>query len=302
MNKLLAFCLIFFSIPAAAAKIAVTVGDGSLQPGTTAGFNVSSGTVANFKFANATTTGTFTLSGATVTNTNSLSSGTVIDTSTRTFRGGEFSGTRNDNSTATFIGAVVQGTRTDSSTTTLQGAVFNGTKTDNSTTTFTASNNFGNQRVQNISSATIASDATRYSQNKLLGSTDATVSASSATSSATYGKSNIAVTHTVLSSASKIKIMATFSSSSSGIGNNCEYKITKNGANITTTGVVNFGSAGTASGSLQFPVTVMGSDLPATTGNVTYEVSFRNLSGGITCTVGGSTNPAYIVADEINGL
>lgn len=50
MKKTLSFLTIVFglSLPSFAAKIAVTVGNGILQPGTTAGFNVSSGTARNF--------------------------------------------------------------------------------------------------------------------------------------------------------------------------------------------------------------------------------------------------------------
>lgn len=56
MNKTLGFiaALLIASVAGAAPRIAVTIGDGSLQPGTTAGMNISSGTVQHFYSSTAT--------------------------------------------------------------------------------------------------------------------------------------------------------------------------------------------------------------------------------------------------------
>lgn len=88
MRKLLLIGLAFLGISTAhAAKIAVTVYDGSLQPNTTNGFNVSSGTVQNFRPRNVISTGTWALNGATFTfsgGVQTLSSATASDfTATR---------------------------------------------------------------------------------------------------------------------------------------------------------------------------------------------------------------------------
>lgn len=88
-----------------AAKIAVTVYDGTLQAGTTAGFHTSSGTAVDFSAQNLKSTGTWTLSRATFTHTNTMTDGTLLDKSTVTFVGGVFNGTRTDNSTTTWTAA-----------------------------------------------------------------------------------------------------------------------------------------------------------------------------------------------------
>jgi len=125
MKKLIGLLLLLSASSVHAAKISVTVGDGSLQPGTTAGFNVSSGTAQNFRFVNGRATGTFTLQGGTFTLVGStvgysasVTTGTILDQSTRTFQGGGFSGLRNDNSTVTYISSQMLGSKTDQSTTT----------------------------------------------------------------------------------------------------------------------------------------------------------------------------------------
>lgn len=89
MRKIIAtFILTSFTwLPVYAAKIAVTVGDGTLQPGTTAGFNVSSGTVANLNTPVIKSTGTWTLTGSTITYSNAVINGTRIENSTFTMKG-----------------------------------------------------------------------------------------------------------------------------------------------------------------------------------------------------------------------
>lgn len=89
MKKLMgAFLYIsFFAINSHAAKIAVTVGDGTLQPGTTAGFHTSSGTARDFNTINLKSTGTWTLNGTTQNMTGAVRNGTVTDNSTGTWTG-----------------------------------------------------------------------------------------------------------------------------------------------------------------------------------------------------------------------
>jgi len=156
LKKILAtFAVVWVSCTTAHAfqpAIAVTVKDGTLQPGTTAGFNVSSGTVQEFSTVNMKSTGTWTLTGVIINGTKTEKStttfqqgefsGTRNDNSTTTWIGGGNTGTRNDSSTTTFLGGEFSGTRNDNSTTTLIGAVLNGTKVDNSSTTFTGSSTF----------------------------------------------------------------------------------------------------------------------------------------------------------------
>jgi hypothetical protein len=106
MKKLLlaaSFITIFGSL-SHAAKISVTVGNGSLQPGTTAGMNISSGTIQEFRNVNQISTGTYTILGGTLSWINGVSTGTRFDRSTTTFQGAVMNGSITDNSTKTLTG------------------------------------------------------------------------------------------------------------------------------------------------------------------------------------------------------
>lgn len=89
MKKFLTTVLFLFltSQAKAVVKVPVTISDGSLQSGTTAGFNVSSGTAKDFFTANFTSTGTLTFSGSTFTYTNAVENGTVLNKATNTYSG-----------------------------------------------------------------------------------------------------------------------------------------------------------------------------------------------------------------------
>lgn len=261
--------------------------NGTLQPDTTNyGIHTGSGTVDNFRATQSTITTLTAVNESVTASTTTRQNVTSFVTNTAT-------GTTLTFSTGT-IGSFTANSSTVAITSIASGTVSNLTVSGSAT--------FSNKVLSNISSGTVAGDATRYSQNKMLQSVDNSVSAASSTISATYGKTNITVTITVLNAASKVNLMASFTASNSAVQNNCEYKITKNGNAITNTNTVGFGSSGVATGSLQYGMFLIGSDLPGASGSTTYEVSFRNLSGGITCTTGGSTTPAMIRADEINGL
>lgn len=110
MKKLSLFIAAFLSFGLAqAASIAVTISNGSLQRGTTAGFNVSSGTVQVLNNVNQTSSGTYSIRGGTFSWFSGVSSGTRFDSSTTTFLNGGFSGNRNDNSTTTITGGILFG-------------------------------------------------------------------------------------------------------------------------------------------------------------------------------------------------
>lgn len=86
------------------AAVAVTVSTGSLQAGTSRGFNVSSGTLSILNFATARTTGTFNVQGATIGYNSSVATGSWVDRSTVTFVDATENGRRLDNSTTTYTG------------------------------------------------------------------------------------------------------------------------------------------------------------------------------------------------------
>lgn len=88
MKKIMFFILLLGLFkPLFAAKIAVTIGTGALQPGTTAGFNVSSGTIQNLSNVNQKSSGTYTVTGGTFAFTNAVTTGTMVNHSTATYYG-----------------------------------------------------------------------------------------------------------------------------------------------------------------------------------------------------------------------
>lgn len=107
MKKMIPFLLLLGLLsPVYAAKISVTIGTGALQPGTTAGFNVASGTVQNLSNVNQKSSGTYTISGGTFAFTNAVTTGTRFDLSTTTFRDAVFNGTAVNNSTTIYTGGL----------------------------------------------------------------------------------------------------------------------------------------------------------------------------------------------------
>lgn len=150
--------------------------------------------------------------------------------------------------------------------------------------------------------ANAANLAPRWTQVKTIGYASSSISAATTTTSATFGKTSLTASITPKSTSSKIKITTNFTGTTSNISFTCQYKITRNGATISLPTVLDYGGASVGTNSIVWLGTVMGEDSPASTSSQTYELSFRNLSGGITCGVGSGANSSTIYLEEINGL
>lgn len=170
--------------------------------------------------------------------------------------------------------------------------------------TFTNTISLNNKKILNVSSGTIASDGVRYSQNKVIQVVLAETLTSSATTVATFVPSNLTVTITPTSTSSRIYVHACFQGTSSNVAFAAVWTIFRGTSNNLggSAGQTQFGSAGTISGSLNFPVCFDASDTPASTSAQTYTVYMKNLSGGITVTTGASNVGQFITATEVNGL
>lgn len=286
----------------------VQITTGTLQPNTTNGFYVSSGTILNANPVNLKSTGTWTIGGGTwnITGstwafTQSKVSGTIaIDNSTRTFVGGVFNGVRTDNSSTTYTGSntVVGPTTFNGNISASSGTITSFTALSASMTYVTIStvnNNpaMNSHKFVGMAAGSGAGDSVRFEQLKVIQIVSATTSGAKTNTSATFAVFPATCTITPTSASNAIAVLITGPLASDTSGQITFASIARNGTNIGGTNGIQELSISSpfaaAPGSLFFY------DAPATTSSTQYAPMIRTTGGVATFCAANTTCSTFCI-------